>query len=379
MASSPRKEAERRIRICEEKRKRHLNLSEIGLDAIPRSIGRVKHVKQLVVDDGTITRLPDELAELQDLQSLSINGHRPHLNEFPKIICELKSLKSLDLGRNAIDNIPDEISNLTNLEILELKGNQLEHLPDVIGDLSQLTDLYLSFNPLRELPDSIGKLDRLDNLSVNHTKLKELPRSLGRLPKLRYIQINKCTELAPQFAELSHKYGSDAIKATEAIKYLLRGDEDPDNLRFQSMDDFRMPDDLRAAVEKDDRPVFDFEEADQYAFPPIRLRGASELGVEWLGVRGFDGAGGPWSIPCVRLMREDGSEIDSSDILLWLPVHKRYGTFNPSHSNLFVFHKATTWAAIAADFPTYFFATNNGGDPDEKYAVYYEDSDCFDE
>ncbi len=85
----------------------------------------------------------------------SMHHHIEHLNldgwnlkTFPQEIFELQNLKTLSLEYNQITHIPEEISNLTSLKILFLKDNQLTFLPDSIGKLPLLKSLRVCFKSL---------------------------------------------------------------------------------------------------------------------------------------------------------------------------------------------------------------------------------------
>lgn len=322
------------------------------------------------------------------------------MKEFPKVICTLRNLKYLSLRENNIAVIPDEIADLSELDFLDLTGNKVkeipealfeltkltelsvhwncvERLPESIGRLSQLEKLSVGYNPIKSLPDSIGRLSQLGYLNVSNTPIENLPQSLAGLSKLLTIWIDDCEKLPAELTGLYARHAGSWQRRIRALRCWLRGEADPEVLRFPTVDSFDLPADLRAAVDADERPVFDFDEANNYAYPPFRLRGSNELHVDWLDVCGFDGEGGPWDLPVIRLF--DSESDRPTDILMWLPEHHRYATFDAGHDNLFVFHERIQWSAMAADFPTYFFATNNGGCPDEEFAVYYEDSDCFTE
>ena len=56
---------------------------------------------------------------------------------------------------------------------------------------------------------------------------------------------------------------------------------------------------------------------------------------------------GCYLVPAVNLTKE-AEGYDGTGLLLWLPEHQRYGTWDSSHPFLAAFPKATTWTDIAA-------------------------------
>ena len=65
-------------------------------------------------------------------------------------ICNLTSLKELDLHYNKLEEVPGSIGKLTNLEKLNLKSNKLTSLPESIDNLTSLKELNLSSNELSD-------------------------------------------------------------------------------------------------------------------------------------------------------------------------------------------------------------------------------------
>jgi Leucine-rich repeat (LRR) protein len=90
-----------------------LNLSDLGLDALPPGIERLAH-----------------------LQYLNLSGN--HLTEFPKEIGLLTNLKQLRLHGNYLTKLPEEIGNLRELEFINLSNNLLEDLPANLHSIKNL-------------------------------------------------------------------------------------------------------------------------------------------------------------------------------------------------------------------------------------------------
>lgn len=119
-------------------------LLQLNIDAplleFPKSLGKLRHLEKIVVTSACLTRMPDPLWDLRDLQHIALVG------------CE-----------------------------------NLEMLPDSLGNLTNLRYLNLSLcKSLRVLPDSMEKLKKLEFINLDSCKkigeastlLAEFPRNL---------------------------------------------------------------------------------------------------------------------------------------------------------------------------------------------------------
>lgn len=108
------------------------------------------------------------------------------LQVIPKELGRFSRLVELDLSCNNISTLPKSLGNLTLLKKLDLSKNSLKRLPESVGNLILLETLNLSNNPLTTLHESVSKLRNLKSLNVKHCeRLETLPESLSNLKKLR--------------------------------------------------------------------------------------------------------------------------------------------------------------------------------------------------
>ena len=154
--------AKQRIAAALRKGATQLNLSHIGLTALPAEIGR-----------------------LVNLETLNLNGNR--LTALPAEIGQLVNLQTLDLWDNQLTALPAEIGQLVNLQTLRLSRNELTALPESVGNLRRLQVLWLNENRFIELPDSLRKLAKLKRLHVRRNRLVSLPDWLRGLRKLEVL------------------------------------------------------------------------------------------------------------------------------------------------------------------------------------------------
>lgn len=118
--------------------------------------------------------------------------------EFPEVIFEFRSLKSLAIFGNDCDFIresnpckhisviPRDILYLKQLEVLFLPTNRIKKLPEYLKDLDKLRVLDLTFNRGIDI-SNIGQLSNLEELYLNDCNLQSLPDNLGNLKKLKRL------------------------------------------------------------------------------------------------------------------------------------------------------------------------------------------------
>lgn len=106
-----------------------------------------------------------------NIERLSIQLNK--IRFLPASICEMRSLRYLDVHFNELRGLPHAIGRLTNLEVLNLSSNfsDLTELPETISDLMNLRELDLSNNQIRVLPDSFGELKNLRKLNLDQNPL----------------------------------------------------------------------------------------------------------------------------------------------------------------------------------------------------------------
>jgi len=170
-------------------------LSGNKLAEIPKEIGNLQQLQELVLSGNKLAEIPKEIGNLQQLQMLFLSNNQ--LTEIPKEIGNLQRLRILDFSYNQLTEIPKgplclpkEIGNLQQLQKLDLSGNKLAEIPKEIGNLQQLQELVLSGNKLAEIPKEIGNLQQLLTLYLNDNQLTHIPLWIIYLPILRKLGIS---------------------------------------------------------------------------------------------------------------------------------------------------------------------------------------------
>ncbi len=167
--------ARERIAHCIEKQGTELNLSDLGLTALPPELFQLTALTWLDLSNNQLTALPPELGKLT-------------------------ALTWLNLHNNQLTALPPELFQLTALTRLDLESNQLTALPPELGQLTALTELWLAGNRLTTLPPELGRLTALTRLFLNNTKLTALPLELFQLTALTHLFLhdNPGLDLPPE-------------------------------------------------------------------------------------------------------------------------------------------------------------------------------------
>uniref|UniRef100_A0A2N9J439 Uncharacterized protein n=1 Tax=Fagus sylvatica TaxID=28930 RepID=A0A2N9J439_FAGSY len=100
---------------------RALDLHRLGIKRVPKSIGKLIHLKYLdLYGNKSIITLPDSITKLWNLQTLKLEGCE-NLKELPRDIKELVNLRHLDNSYcHALSHMPSGIGQLTCLQTLSL-------------------------------------------------------------------------------------------------------------------------------------------------------------------------------------------------------------------------------------------------------------------
>ncbi len=164
-----------------------LDISRNQLTALPESLSQLTQLQSLDISNNQLTALPESLSQLTQLQKLNIANNQ--LTELPESLSQLAQLQSLDIFNNRLTPLPESLSQLTQLQALNISGNQLTELPESLSQLTQLQSLNISNNQLTELPESLSQLTQLQSLDISNNQLTELPKWLVKLIKLSYLNV----------------------------------------------------------------------------------------------------------------------------------------------------------------------------------------------
>ncbi|KAF8086734.1 hypothetical protein N665_0613s0003 [Sinapis alba] len=162
-----------------------------NLSVLPENIGYMPCLKELLLDETAITKLPESIFRLENLQKLSLKSCR-YIQELPVGIGMLTSLEELDLSSTSLQSLPSSIGYLKNLQKLSLMHcASLSKIPDTISELKSLKKLFIYGSEVEELPLSLGSLPCLTDFSAGGCKLlKHVPSSIGGLNSLLELELD---------------------------------------------------------------------------------------------------------------------------------------------------------------------------------------------
>lgn len=171
---------------------------------LPKDLSILTDLKVLELAHNQFKQMPQDVCDLITLKRLDM--HNNLLNAVPSRIGELNDLRDLILNNNQIGTVPPEIRMLHQLKVLDLDSNILEMLPHEIGNIGGLIELRLADNRLSALPVSVKNMRSLLVLDISNNNIVTIPQEwCNQLVKLKHLDMarNKMTDL-PAFVVTSH-------------------------------------------------------------------------------------------------------------------------------------------------------------------------------
>jgi Leucine-rich repeat (LRR) protein len=138
---------------------RTLNLSGLGLRAIPPEISALTQLQELFLKENQICSVPESLSNLSHLKKLYLCNNQ--ISSIPDSFSKLSQLRIVHLKDNRIKNIPNSFASLSQLQLLSFGNNEITSIPDLLSSLSELSWLDLSNNKIINIPDSLAHFSRL--------------------------------------------------------------------------------------------------------------------------------------------------------------------------------------------------------------------------
>jgi Leucine-rich repeat (LRR) protein len=150
-------------------------------------------IKYIDLSHNLIPSIPEQISSLAvSLTVLILSNNR--LNSLPESICELASLKKLDVTHNSLVSLPTSLGRLISLVELNITGNKtLKLLPDLNG-LSSLEVLRCADCSLTTLPASLGigsSCIKLIELDASGNLLSSLPLGIGSCIRMRILRLSR--------------------------------------------------------------------------------------------------------------------------------------------------------------------------------------------
>ncbi|CAM6095188.1 unnamed protein product [Calypogeia fissa] len=160
---------------------------------IPECIYRWKKVQQIELSFNNLTGpIPPTIGALSSLTSLALNENKFY-GPIPPSFGDLQSLQASSADNNHLSGpLPKELGKLRNLQTMEVAFNNIwGTIPPEIGNMSSLWLLDISSNDLwGELPASMSRMPELIDVELSNNNLYgTLPPDLGLAPKLYNLHL----------------------------------------------------------------------------------------------------------------------------------------------------------------------------------------------
>ncbi|RZB47780.1 disease resistance protein RGA2-like isoform X1 [Glycine soja] len=147
---------------------RVLDLRDSTCNTLPRSIGKLKHLRYFSIENNrNIKRLPNSICKLQNLQLLNVSGCE-ELEALPKGLRKLISLRLLEISTKQPVLPYSEITNLISLALLTIES--CHNMESIFGGVKfpALKTLYVAdCHSLKSLPLDVTNFPELETLVVH--------------------------------------------------------------------------------------------------------------------------------------------------------------------------------------------------------------------
>lgn len=160
-----------------------------GEDSIKIIEAAERKSQYLHITNLNISTLDSRFFQLCDLQHASLSNNHLSQHSFKDVdFGQLVALKHLALDGNIFSDLCDAFCTFPSLSNLNLNFNQLYHLNGpIISRMRTLTSLSLAGNQLNQLPPELGQLSQLTHLDVSFNGLTSLPEELSNLRNLQHF------------------------------------------------------------------------------------------------------------------------------------------------------------------------------------------------
>ena len=162
-----------------------LDLSANNIKMLPSKFQSCHSLEKFYADFNILQLLPDWISDLNNVIEFSVKDNQFQYQALPDSFPpKCKRLKHLDMGGNFMSKLPDSLGELQDLEYLHLgsvigelerrnfqNGNWIADIPESVCDLKNLRELYIDENQITELPVNFGSLSSLETLDLGKRQL----------------------------------------------------------------------------------------------------------------------------------------------------------------------------------------------------------------
>ncbi len=126
-------------------------------DIFPTCIYAMTHLEYLFIS-GSFSSLSTNIGNLSYLEEFFLRGNYESpgtMSQIPSSIGDLKNLRYLLIDNHSLNSLPSSIKNLSSLSNLSITNNALTEIPLEVMNLEALTHLSLAMNNITELLDTL--------------------------------------------------------------------------------------------------------------------------------------------------------------------------------------------------------------------------------
>ncbi len=217
---------------------RQLSLKNMQLgDDVAYFLRGFKGLRRLDLHRNRLTRLPEYLSRMPELESLSLPHNELVLTEYTrKKLADMTTLRRLDMSHNPVE-VHLDVSNMRDLHTLLLQDSKLVDLPVGLGRLAHLEQVDLRNNWITVLPDWLFTTGRGFSQAINLAGNPLSATTMAALVRYRDemgIGIGFVDDDQTRFTELSARTAwlPDEVSAQDANKRNLWANlrDDPDSV-----------------------------------------------------------------------------------------------------------------------------------------------------
>ncbi len=167
-----------------------LDMNIKDVTSLPKEIGDLTNLEQLLLEDNTLTTIPTEIGNLTNLYYLSLTGN--DIVSLPSEIEDLTSLEILILAYNSLTSLPDEIVNISSLRILNVISNNLTSLPANMVNLSALTSITVFDNELQfgDIEYLVSEFPGIIGFNMGYSQQDSVPTYLSYDQTNLYVSVS---------------------------------------------------------------------------------------------------------------------------------------------------------------------------------------------
>lgn len=212
--------------VCKYTKLQGLELIDMFDGNFPKCICELKELRFLSVRNNKLFTLPEEIANLKDLEILDLYWNE-NLNELPRDLEKLSKIRSINIGGNPnldLSKVFALLAKLSDLKRVTLSFNKIKSLPPETGLLTQVEELIIDNNLLKELPAEMSDMKSLKRIVLTNNNFTSIPKSVFTLPRITEIDLANTYE-EDLDASLRGSYSHNKIPQ-EDVKALKKAQPD---------------------------------------------------------------------------------------------------------------------------------------------------------